>query len=127
MAKEKQKMTLNVRRRATTVAVPPAIDPGQVEAFASGISQTNEIKPKEPQKQKVIRDAFTMPADDHGLFAEIQKTCLSIGINATKSEILRAGLKYLAGLDAKDLEKIIKTVPKIKTGRPSAVDTLKES
>lgn len=136
MAKEKQKMTLNVRQRNTRVAtsesMPPEIDPAKIEAFASGAEnaqKNNAIIPATaPSKklnaimpvaeQKVVRDAFTMPAHDHELFSVIQNKCLSMGLAATKSEILRAGLKNLASLEAKALVKIIKAVPKIKTGRP---------
>jgi hypothetical protein len=126
MAKEKQKMTLNVRKRATSLsAPPPAIDSSKIEAFASGAEtakKTEAIKSAagNSNEQKVIRDAFTMPAEDHELFAEIQRKCLSIGMVATKSEIVRAGLKHLANLDNDALQAIIKAVPKIKTGRPVA-------
>jgi hypothetical protein len=124
MAKEKQKMTLNVRKRATSVsAPPPAIESSKIEAFASGAetAKNNEsIKSLvvNSSEQKVIRDAFTMPAEDHELFTEIQRKCLSVGMATTKSEIVRAGLKHLASLDNDKLQEIIKAVPKIKTGRP---------
>jgi hypothetical protein len=121
MAKEKQKMTLNVRKRATTVASsPPAIDAAKIEAFASGSEEAQKSPVTASNEQKVVRDAFTMPAEDHLLFADIQKKCLLIGIVTTKSEIVRAGLKHLASLDNDTLEKIIKAVPKLKTGRPGS-------
>jgi hypothetical protein len=119
MAKEKQKMTLNVKRRANTDQIPPAIDSAKVEAFAMGAENAPKAKPAPLPKQRVVRDAFTMPEEDHALFGIIQKKCLSMGIVATKSEILRAGLKYLAEQNDKSLEKIIQAVPKIKTGRPA--------
>ena len=118
MAKEKQKMTLNVKRRANTDQIPPAIDSAKVEAFAMGAENAPKVKPALLPKQKVVRDAFTMPEEDHALFGIIQKKCLSMGIVATKSEILRAGLKYLATEDEKKLGEIIRSIPKIKTGRP---------
>lgn len=127
MAKEKQKMTLNVRKRTTTVAdVPPPIDPAKLEAFASGAEivstekrvQEKVIEKTTPIEPKVVRDAFTMPAIDHDLFAEIQKRCVSIGIVVTKSEIVRAGLKFMAEIDEERLKDIVLAVPKLKTGRP---------
>lgn len=121
MAKEKQKMTLNVKRRANTDQIPPAIDSAKVEAFAMGAENSPKEKMVISEKQRVVRDAFTMPEEDHELFGVIQKKCLSLGIVATKSEILRAGLKFLAEQDDKSLEKIIRAVPKIKTGRPADV------
>ncbi len=134
MTKEKQKMTLNVRRRANTdaaaaVAPPPAADPAKIAAFAGAIeaptapnqtaAATNQIFAATEPAIQVIRDAFTMPAEDHRLFAEIQQKCLAQGISITKSEIVRAGLKYIAGLPATDLAAIVKTVPKLKIGRPA--------
>lgn len=127
MAKEKQKMTLNVRKRNTTVAdVPPPIDPAKLEAFASGAETVNSekrvqekgLEKKLPIEPKVVRDAFTMPASDHDLFAEIQKRCVSLGIVITKSEIVRAGLNYMAEIDDEKLKDIVSAVPKLKTGRP---------
>ncbi len=113
-------MTLNVKRRANNDQMPPAIDSAKVEAFAMGAeTEKKEKLPAPAPKQKVVRDAFTMPEEDHALFGVIQRKCLSLGIVATKSEILRAGLKYLAEQNGESLEKIIRAVPKIKTGRPS--------
>jgi hypothetical protein len=134
MAKEKQKMTLNVRRRAgggnsgTGSAIPPEVDPQKLEAFASGAenrapqeasAETDDLS-SSAAPPKVIRDAFTMPEDDHALFAVIQGRCLSIKLVVSKSEILRAGLKFLSGLDDKNLEEAMKSIPKIKTGRPTS-------
>lgn len=122
MSKEKQKMTLNVRRRSALSETPPAVDPSQIEAFAAGAENAKQpaAKPEKTPKMKVVRDAFTMRAEDHQLFAEIQSRCLKVGINVTKSEIVRAGLNYLAELDVSDLKKIVMGIPKIKSGRPVA-------
>lgn len=109
-------MTLGVRRRP--VEVPTAVDPAKLEAFASGADNAEKPKPNKAIEQRVVRDAFTMPMDDHALFSEIQKRCLSMEMVVTKSEIVRAGLKFFAELDDAKLQKIIKDVPKIKTGRP---------
>lgn len=124
MAKEKkQKMTLNVKRRSGEKSEqkepPPVVDSAKVEAFASGAENASLNKAAPPAEQ-VVRDAFTMPAEDHKLFVEIKDKCLGMGLVVTKSEIVRAGLKYFAGLDDKKLEQIIKAVPKLKTGRPAS-------
>lgn len=112
-------MTLNVRKRATVVAAaPPAIDAAKIEAFASGTGTASSKQVAITTEQKTVRDGFTMPSEDHQLFAEIQSKCLALGIIVNKSEIIRAGLRHLAATDNKTLEKIIKAVPKIKIGRP---------
>lgn len=111
-------MTLGVRRRAP-IDVPAAVDPAKLEAFASRADNAPEkLSPPKAAGQRVVRDAFTMPAQDHALFSEIQQRCLGIGMIVTKSEIVRAGLKFFSELDDTNLQKTIKNVPKIKTGRP---------
>lgn len=127
MAKEKQKMTLNVRRRSTENQPPPVIDSAKFEAFASGAENAENPKAIKSVEQRVVRDAFTMPSEDHALFVEIQKKCLAVGIVVTKSEIVRAGLKYFANLKDAELGEIIKAVPKLKTGRPAVVDKTSKS
>ena len=118
MAKEKQKMSLGVRRRHLTV--PTAIDPAKLEAFAAGADNAENPKPAKPTEQRVVRDAFTMPLEDHLLFAEVQRRCLSMGLITTKSEIVRAGLKLFVDFDDVRLKEVIKNVPKLKIGRPAA-------
>ncbi|MBD3557526.1 hypothetical protein H6S82_01415 [Planktothrix sp. FACHB-1355] len=122
MAKEKQKMTLNVKRRSTSIdqtEPPPAIDSSLVEAFASGAENAPKPRLVKTVEERVVRDAFTMPATDHEKFALIQKKCLEMGIVVTKSEIVRAGLNYFSDLGNQELKKIIESVPKLKTGRPT--------
>jgi hypothetical protein len=115
MVKEKPKMTLKVRNRTSQRQPPPELDPAVLEKFAAGAENSEK---NSPANQKVVRDAFTMPVTDHQLFARIQTRCLEFNLVVTKSEILRAGLKYLAEIDPLTLKKIIEAVPKLKTGRP---------
>ena len=81
-------------------------------------------KPEAPAKaakskaSKVIRDSFTFPETDYRKISELKKACLGLGINAKKSEILRAGLHVLASLDKAKLREAISKIEKIKTGRP---------
>lgn len=122
MAKEKQKMTLNVKRRSDLVnksEPPPPVDPSLLNAFASGTDNVEKAAPVKTTEEKVIRDAFTMPAHDHEKFSLIQKRCLEMGIVVTKSEIVRAGLSHFTEIDNHRLKKIMEEVPKLKTGRPS--------
>ena len=121
MAKEKQKMTLNVKRRSEIVSredPPPPVDSSLINAFATGAENIGTVKLVKAIEEKVIRDAFTMPAHDHEKFSLIQKRCLDMGIVITKSEIVRAGLNHFAELDDTKLKKLMEAVPKLKTGRP---------
>lgn len=91
---------------ATKTAVNPAAKPA---------APAKAVKAK---ASKVIRDSFTFPETDYQKISELKKACLALGINAKKSEILRAGLHSLASLDKNKLKEVISKVEKIKTGRP---------
>jgi hypothetical protein len=76
-------------------------------------------QPQPPVIEKVIRDSFTMPSTDYALIGELKKRCLKSGISITKSEILRAGLLALNGLDQTSLTRIVGELAKVKMGRPA--------
>ena len=115
-------MTLNVKRRsdlASKSEPPPPVDSSLLDAFATGAENIGKVASVKISEEKVIRDAFTMPAHDHEKFSLIQKRCLEMGIVVTKSEIVRAGLNHLTEIGEDKLKKIMQAVPKLKTGRPS--------
>jgi hypothetical protein len=69
---------------------------------------------------KVIRDSFTIPGDEYELISRIKKRCMKAGINANKSEVLRAGLAALVAMPDKNLASLFGKLPRVKTGRPPA-------
>src|SRR3989344_3413474 len=75
-------------------------------------------KPKKEHKKKVVRDSFTMPQNEYQKITEIKAICLKAGMHVKKSEVLRAGLKALAELNATQLKRALSELEKIKTGRP---------
>jgi hypothetical protein len=75
-------------------------------------------RPKKEHKLKVVRDSFTMPEGEYQKIAEIKALCLKAGMPVKKSEVLRAGLKALAVLNAAQLKRALGGLEKIKTGRP---------
>jgi hypothetical protein len=77
-----------------------------------------EKKPKKEHKEKVVRDSFTMPQGEYQKIADIKEACLKAGLHVKKSEVLRAGLKALCGMNAAQLKRAMAGVEKIKTGRP---------
>ncbi len=95
-----------------------------VEAADSVTAEENEAvspnKKLKSQKTKVIRDSFSFPEQDYRKISELKKTCLSSGIHAKKSEILRAGLYLLTQLSLDELKQTIENVEKVQTGRPSS-------
>jgi len=70
-------------------------------------------------KEKVIRDSFTLPSKDYELIAAIRQRYLGLAVNATKSEVIRAGLHILQSLSDEELVQAIDSLEKVKTGRPS--------
>jgi len=75
--------------------------------------------PKE-EKQKVIRDSFTLPASDYELINNIKQRCLNSAINVTKSEVIRAGLHALQEMPDAQLSEMMESLEKVKTGRPTS-------
>lgn len=71
------------------------------------------------KKEKVIRDSFTLPSGDYELIATIRQRCLKSAVNATKSEVIRAGLHILQSLSDEELIRAIESLEKVKTGRPA--------
>jgi hypothetical protein len=81
--------------------------------------QLQEQSLSDSRQPKVVRDGFTMPAEDYALIAQIQAKSLQAGLSATKSEVLRAGLHALHQMPLEDLIRALKFLTKLKPGRPS--------
>lgn len=75
----------------------------------------------------MIRDSFTMPESDYAKIDALKKTALGLGIGIKKSELLRAGLHALEALPAAKLKAVLAQVENIKTGRPTAAETVVEA
>jgi hypothetical protein len=69
-------------------------------------------------KEKLVRDSFTMPKTDHRLLKVLKQRGIDFGVNAKKSEIVRAGLKALTTLTDEALKVVLGSIPKLKLGRP---------
>jgi len=65
-----------------------------------------------------VRDGYTMPEADYALFKELKNRLHGVKREAKKSELLRAGLRALALLDAKALAAALDALEPVKTGRP---------
>jgi len=74
-------------------------------------------KPAKPRKA-LVRDSFTMPEADFALIAALKERAVGAGRPAKKSELLRAGLRALAALEAKKLRSALEGLETIKVGRP---------
>ncbi|ODS90475.1 MAG: hypothetical protein BGO13_07595 [Burkholderiales bacterium 66-5] len=100
------------KTKTKTAAAAPA--PGKKPAPAAA---EPDAKPRKP---KLVRDGFTMPKDEYAAIDALKQRAAALARPAKKSELLRAGLKLLAGLDDAALLVALQAVPAIKTGRPKA-------
>jgi hypothetical protein len=78
-----------------------------------------EAKPKKP---KLVRDSFTCPKDEYAVIDALKVRAAQQGHVVKKSELLRAGLKLLAGLEGEQLLAALQAIPSIKTGRPAKAE-----
>lgn len=90
--------------------------------------QKNKAEKKtKSTKVKMERDSFTMPKDEYAQLAILKQRLLSLGQPAKKSELLRAGIKLLAGMTDQRLKSTMAAIPVIKTGRPKKKKKVKAS
>jgi hypothetical protein len=69
-------------------------------------------------ESKLVRDSFTAPEADYALIDVLKQRALQAQRAAKKSELIRAGLRVLAGLSAKALVAQLNQLEAVKTGRP---------
>jgi hypothetical protein len=132
MAKKDMKSALTNSLKAEDAAVKDRFekaeslfgDRAETDAQASpSAEQSDSALPKTPpkeEKQKVIRDSFTLPASDYELINAIKQRCLNSAINVTKSEVIRAGLHALREMSDEQLSEMMESLEKVKTGRPTS-------
>lgn len=74
--------------------------------------------------KKVVRDSFSMPEDDYSLIASLRERALKNQLAVTKAEIIRAGLQSLNSCSDAELTKSLRSLHKVKTGRPKQKNCL---
>jgi len=99
---------------AQTAAVKKAAAPAPAPAPAPA---DKEVKTRKP---KLVRDGLTMPKDEYAAIDALKQRAATLGRPVKKSELLRAGLKLLLGLDDAALITTLQALTTIKTGRPKA-------
>lgn len=112
-----QNKTIAKKAPAKTVKRSPTPAPAKAAPTPAPALQAKEVRAKKP---KLVRDSFTIPKDEYAVIETLKQRADSLAQPAKKSELLRAGLKVLAGLSDVALRNALKAVPSIKTGRPKA-------
>ncbi|WP_408211667.1 hypothetical protein [Paraburkholderia sediminicola] len=88
-------------------------------AEAAPVSAPEARKARQPKKEKVVRDSFTMPKSDYDRIASLKQKCLEAGVSVKKSELLRAGLLMLESAAPQRLLAAVSSLETVKTGRPA--------
>ena len=73
------------------------------------------------KKPKLVRDSFTIPKAEYAVLDALKARAAKAGKPAKKGELLRAGLKALAGMSDAAFIVALGAVPALKTGRPAKV------
>jgi len=74
-------------------------------------------KADRPKKAKLVRDNYTMPKAEYTVLEQLKLRAANLGQPAKKSELLRAGLKALAGMADAAFKTSVAAVPALKSGR----------
>ena len=107
-----------VARSAAAKKSPPARKiVHQPEPFST--QENKKAKPAKVKKARLVRDSFTMPEGEYAQIAALKARCLSAGVAAEKSEILRAAVASLAKLNDASVLAAVRRLDVIKTGRPA--------
>lgn len=109
---------------AAKAAAKPAAAPAQASlpapaAVTRSIPSAKAAKPEKPKKPKLVRDSFTIPKAEYTVLDALKQRAARAGLPAKKSEVLRAGVKALAGLSDAAFAAAMAAVPAVKTGRPA--------
>lgn len=113
------KTAQTTKAKAVKTSVAPKTS--TVSKPAKALAAPQEVAPAKPhklQKEKLVRDSFTMPETEFAQIAAIKKRAMAFQREVKKSEVLRAGLRSLQGLSEPQLKSLLEALPVIKTGRP---------
>lgn len=103
-------------KQAAAKAEPRAAKPAKAAKPAAAPAAPATAAPR--QKEKLVRDSFTMPRADFDLIDALKARAIGFQQPVKKSELLRAGLQALAALDDAALKTRLGTLTPLKAGRP---------
>jgi hypothetical protein len=78
-----------------------------------------KTKPKQARRQAPVKDAFSCTKDDLQTLDALISRSRVLGIRASKSEVVRAGIWSLVETTDEEFRAILMNIPQIKTGRPA--------
>lgn len=117
-AKAERKTRADAKNGGSKPTPAPATTAAKKKTAATPASPAE--RDAKARKPKLVRDSFTMPKDEYAAIESLKQRLSLQGTPAKKSELLRAGLVLLSGLQDAALAKAMQAVPSLKTGRPRA-------
>lgn len=84
-------------------------------------AQKQTEEPVSQPQEKVLRDTFTMLEKDKLLLRDLKLRCMKAGVEASKSELIRAGIQMLNDLPDSELTSMIEKLERLKVGRKSVL------
>jgi hypothetical protein len=97
----------------------PAAKPADKASAKPATQAPAADKADKAKKPKLVRDSFTIPKVEYAVLDELKQRAARLGHPMKKSEVLRAGIKALAGMTDASLLATLSAVPTVKTGRPA--------
>ena len=103
----------------------PAKDPlGRLDASLDAEEETEAPGPAPAPVARsarssgvVVRTQFSFPVEDHQLIETLQTRGLRQGLRLTKSQIVRAGLRVLDAMTAREFGEVVEQSKPMKPGR----------
>ena len=107
-------------KAASAKAVAPKAVLAKRVAVAGSVSAvTTDSKPSRDKKPKMVRDSVTIPKAEYVVLEAMKQRAAQLKVTVKKTELIRAGMKHLAGLPDASFLAAIAAIPSLKTGRPS--------
>lgn len=113
-AATKPAATKPVAKKPLTKAAPKSVAKPATKPAPKAADPVEKKK-----KPKMVRDSFTIPKAEYAVLADLKERAVALKISAKKTELVRAGIKALAGMSDTAFAAAVKGVPNLKTGRPS--------
>ena len=108
---EKQEKSLADRFDAVDIrmqSVPPLIRHSKVDQQSGAAPET--------RKSRVVKDSFSMPAEDYAVIEKIQLLAGENRLLRTKSEVVRAALRYFDSAEQSEQLAVLSKVVKVGYG-----------
>ena len=115
-------VVVTVAESATPPPEPAAVKPSkraETEKRKAGKEKSEKEKSEKEKSEKVARDSFSMPMGEHKRIKALRDALVKAGCEASKSEVLRAGVALLAGRGLGEIIQLISQLPKVPKGKRS--------